>query len=124
MKHITQDLESKKAKLERDRARFLEDAIARDKKMFAFSSPTVSPKPLQNGDCREGRQPQAGDSSLASPGFHRHLMSSGTLMVADSLSSIHGDFDGSTRLTFTPPKASPSTARLLANIGINVKGFV
>lgn len=111
------------AKLERDRARFLEDAIARDRKIFAFSPPTVPSKPLQNGGSREGGQPKAKDSSLASPGFHRHLMSSGTLMVADSPSSTRGDFNDSTRLTFTPPKASPNTARLLETIGINLEGL-
>jgi len=42
---LWQELERERSKLEKDKARFLEEAVRRDSKSFVFSCPPATPTP-------------------------------------------------------------------------------
>lgn len=64
-----------------------------------------------------------GDVGLTTPRhFHRHLAGAGTLMVPISPCPNFADTGGLPLLTFSPPAASPDTARLLGQLGIEAGG--
>lgn len=102
-------------KLEKDKARFLDEAVRRDRKSFIYSCPPGTPSSPDTAGVVGG----SGDVALSTPGhFHRHLAATGTLMVPHSPSPNVGEGAGLPLLTFTPPAASPDTARLLGELGI------
>lgn len=102
----TQELERERSRLERDKARFLEEAVRRDTKSFVYSGPPGSPGSPFGTDTGSTR-----DAGMTTPGHtHRHLGPNGMLKVPNSPSLP--------LMNFTPPAASPDTARLLGQLGI------
>lgn len=133
-----QELEQERSELEKDKARFLDQAMRRDKKSFVFSCPPRTPLPQdgsnKNHDEEENDGNSDGDSdcfgrgddSFSTPSHFRsrprgHLAGD-PLVIVPSFSPLpnggRGVAERLTLMTFTPPTASPDTARLLEELGI------
>lgn len=115
-----QELEHERARLEQDKAKFLEEAVRRDRKSFVYSVPPSTPgSPLDSRGA--GSSGWGGDVKVSTPvNWHRHLATTGTLMVPTT--PCHAGVEEASCLplmTFTPPGASPETTRLLGELGIN-----
>ena len=92
--------------------------MRRDNKSFVFRGPPGTP-----GSPSAAGMMTPGDVGLTTPRhFHRHLAGAGTLMVPISPCPNFGETGGLPLLTFSPPAASPDTARLLGQLGIDAGG--
>ncbi|CAM9795768.1 unnamed protein product [Ectocarpus fasciculatus] len=102
-----EDLGRERLKLETDKAKFLEEAVHRDSKSFVFACPPATPTT---------------DSRYATPVHpHRNALRNGTLTVAAASPAPNGrggDAGNLSLMSFTPPAASPDTAKLLGALGI------
>lgn len=105
-----------------EKGKFLDDAVLRDSKNFVFG---YSPGTPVSPNDQRGVNDTYGKDALTTPRHyhHRHLSATGTLMVPPSpaLGGVGGGGGcggGLPLMTFTPPTASPDTARLLGELGI------
>ncbi|CAM9332047.1 unnamed protein product [Ectocarpus sp. 13 AM-2016] len=102
-----EELGKERLKLEADKAKFLEEAVHRDSKSFVFACPPATPTT---------------DSRYATP-VHHHGKALGnsklTVAAASPAPNGKGGEVGSlSRMSFTPPTASPDTTKLLGALGI------
>ncbi|CAM9162496.1 unnamed protein product [Ectocarpus sp. 4 AP-2014] len=102
-----EELGKERLKLEADKAKFLEEAVHRDSKSFVFACPPATP---------------TADSRYATP-VHHHGKALGngklTVAAASPAPNQRGVEAGNlSRMSFTPPTASPDTTKLLGALGI------
>ncbi|CBJ31570.1 conserved unknown protein [Ectocarpus siliculosus] len=102
-----EELGKERLKLEADKAKFLEEAVHRDSKSFVFACPPATP---------------TADSRYATP-VHHHgkALGNGKLTVAAASPAPNGrggEAGNLSRMSFTPPTASPDTTKLLGALGI------